>query len=313
MRILVTGGAGFIASNLTKRLLGEGHFVLSIDNFLLGKPEYIRSFKENTKFYFKEIDLLDSKVMTPVFEGIDLVFHLSSNSDIFEGAKHTDRDMRIGTIATYNVLEAMRLNGVKNIIFASTSAVYGIANQIPTKEDYGPLFPISLYGASKVACETLISAFCHNFGMKSWIFRFANVIGKNPTHGVVFDLIKRLKKNSHELEVLGDGKQSKPYLHVSDIIDGMLFGFLNSREEINFFNLACDETSSVEFIVTTLLNKLGMKDTKIHYTGGKQGWKGDVSCVRLSVEKMTKLGWTARFSSKEAVLKGIDEIISQLW
>lgn len=313
MRILITGGAGFIGSNLTERILKEGHSVVSIDNLLLGKPEYIEPFKRNPGFTFKELDLLDSNKVTPCFEGIDVIFHLSSNSDILEGTKHTDRDMRIGTMATYNVLEAMRLSGVKNIVFASTSAVYGVAKQVPTEEDYGPLFPISLYGASKVACETLISAFCHNFDMKSWIFRFANVIGKNPTHGVVFDLIKKLKSNSNGLEVLGDGKQSKPYLHVSDIVDGMLFGYLNSREEINFFNLACDGASSVEFIVTTLLKKLGLENTKIRYTGGKQGWKGDVAHVRLSVEKMRKLGWTARFSSQEAILKGIDEIISQLW
>ena len=313
MRILVTGGAGFIASNLTERLLSEGHYVLSVDNFLLGKQEYLEPFRDNPKFEFKKIDLLDCKMMSLVFKEVDVVFHLSANSDILEGAKHTDRDLTLGTIVTYNVLEAMRLNGVKNIVFASTSAIYGIANQMPTKEDYGPLLPISLYGASKLACEALISAFCHNFGIKSWIFRFANVIGKNPTHGLVFDLIKKLKNNCHEVEVLGDGKQSKPYLHVSDIVDGMLFGFLNSQDEVNYFNLSCDGATSVEFIVKTLLKKLKMENTKILYTGGKQGWKGDVPQVRLSVEKMKKLGWTARFSSEEAISKGIDEIISQLW
>lgn len=312
MRILVTGGAGFIASNLTEALLRDGHFVISADNFLLGKREHIQQFRDNPKFVFKEVDLLDFKLAVSIFEGVDLVFHLASNSDILEGVKHTDRDMRVGTMVTYNVLEAIRLNNVKNIVFASTSAVYGVANQIPTKEDYGPLFPISLYGASKVACEALISAFCHNFGMKSWIFRFANVIGKNPTHGIVFDLIKKLKNNSYELEVLGDGQQSKPYLHVSDIVDGMLFGFLNSHEEINFFNLSCEGASSVEFIVTTLLERFKMANTKIRYTGGKQGWKGDVPYVRLSVEKMKQIGWAARFSSDEAVCAGIDEIISQL-
>lgn len=313
MHILITGGAGFIASNLTERLLKEGHNILSVDNFLLGKREYVEVFEDNHNFEFKEIDILNQKATTPLFDGIDLVFHLSANSDIFEGARYTDRDFKIGTLATYNVLEAMRLNGVKNIIFASTSAVYGMAEQLPTKEDYGPLFPISFYGASKVACETLISAFCHNFAMKSWIFRFANVIGKNPTHGIVFDLIRKLKNNNSELEVLGDGKQSKPYLHVSDIIDGILYGFLNSHEEINCFNLACDGAASVEFIVNTLLEKLEMENTKIHYTGGKQGWKGDVPYVRLSVERMRLLGWTAQFDSEDAVSRGIDEILSQLW
>jgi UDP-glucose 4-epimerase len=313
MRILVTGGAGFIASNLTERLLNEGYRVVSVDNFLLGKPEYIEPFRNNPKFEFKKIDLLDREMTAPVFMGVDAVFHLSANSDILEGTRYTDRDLSLGTIVTYNVLEAMRLNSVKNIVFASTSAVYGMAEQIPTKEDYGPLLPISLYGASKLACEALISAFCHNFDMKSWVFRFSNVIGKNPTHGIIFDLIKKLKNNPYEIEVLGDGQQSKPYLHVSDIIDGMLFGFFNSQDEANLFNLACDDASSVEFIVKTLLKKLKMENTKILYTGGKQGWKGDVPQVRLSVEKMRKLGWTARFSSQEAILKGIDEIISQLW
>lgn len=313
MRILVTGGAGFIGSNLTKRLLREGHRVFSIDNFLLGKPEYIEPFGGNPDFEFKETDLSDRKAAILVFKGVDAVFHLSANSDIQEGAKHTDRDLNIGTVVTYNVLEAMRLNGVKNIIFSSTSAVYGIAQQAPTREDYGPLFPISMYGASKLSCEGLISAFCHNFGLKSWIFRFANVIGKNPTHGIVFDLIKRLKNKRHEIEVLGDGKQSKPYLHVSEIVEGMLFGFLNSKDEVNFFNLACEGASSVEFIVKSLLSKLGMENTKIIYSGGAQGWKGDVPQVRLSIEKMRELGWKARLTSDEAVLRGIGEIVEQVW
>lgn len=313
MRILVTGGAGFIGSNLTERLLKEGHSVLSIDNFLLGKPEYIEPFRGNPGFEFKETDLSDRKAAIPFLKGVDAVFHLSSNSDIQEGTKHTDRDLNIGTIVTYNVLEAMGLNGVKNIIFSSTSAVYGIAEQVPTREDYGPLFPISLYGASKLSCEALISAFCHNFGLKSWIFRFANVIGKNPTHGIVFDLIKRLKNKRNEIEVLGDGKQSKPYLHVSEIVEGMLFGFLNSKDDVNFFNLSCEGASTVEFIVKSLLKKLGTENTKIIYSGGAQGWRGDVPQVRLSIEKMRELGWKARFTSDEAVLRGIEEIIEQVW
>lgn len=312
MRVLVTGGAGFIGSNLTQRLLNEGHKVISIDNFLLGRPEYIETFQKNHKFEFRAMDLLDRKVINSVFEGVDAVFHLSANSDIQEGAKHTDRDLDIGTIVTYNVLEAMRLNGVKNIIFSSSSAVYGVAKQVPTREDYGPLFPISLYGASKLSCEALISAFCHNFGMKSWIFRFANVIGRNPTHGIIFDLIKKLKNKRYELEVLGDGKQSKPYLHVSEIADGILFGFLNSTDEVNFFNLACEGSTTVEYIVKTLLKKLKMENTEIIYSGGAQGWRGDVPQVRLSIEKMRKLGWRARFTSDEAVSMGIEEIITQI-
>lgn len=313
MRILITGGAGFIASNLTDRLLREEHSVISVDNLLLGRMEHIKPFIDNHNFKFKEIDLLDRDGILPLFDGIELVFHMSANSDILRGANCTDRDLTLGTMATYNVLEAMRLNSVKDIIFASTSAVYGVAKQMPTKEDYGPLFPISLYGASKVACETLISAFCHNFYMKAWIFRFANVIGRNPTHGIVFDLIRKLKDDSCNLEVLGDGKQSKPYLHVDDIVDGMLFGFLHSNQEINFFNLACDGATSVSFIVNAFLKRLGMHNTTIHYTGTKQGWKGDVPQVRLSTEKMKALGWGARFNSEDAVLKGIDEIVLQLW
>lgn len=313
MRILITGGAGFIGSNLTERLLKEGYSVISVDNFLLGKPEYIESFRNNPSFEFKKADLSELKSVAPIFKGVDAVFHLSSNSDIQEGAKYTDRDLNMGTVVTYNVLEAMRLNGVKGIVFASTSAVYGIAQRIPTKEDYGPLFPISLYGASKLACESLISAFCHNFGMRSWVFRFANVIGKNPTHGIVFDLINKLKKSRRELEVLGDGKQSKPYLHVSDIAEGILFGFLNSKDEINFYNLTCEGASTVEFISKALLKKLKIPDIKIIYSGGAQGWKGDVPQVRLSAEKMKRLGWSARFTSDEAVLKGIEEIVAQVW
>lgn len=313
MRLLVTGGAGFIGSNLTERLLNDGHNVIAVDNFLLGKPEYIEAFRVNPGFEFKELDLSDLNASIPVFKGVDAVFHLSSNSDIQEGTKHTDRDLKIGTIATYNVLEAMRLNGVKKIVFSSTSAVYGDTAGVPTKEDHGPLFPISFYGASKLACEALISAFCHNFGMKSWVFRFANVIGRNPTHGIVFDLISKLKKDRSQLPVLGNGKQSKPYLHVSDIIDGMLFGFMKSVDEVNFFNLACEGATTVEFIVKSLLKELKIQDTQIVYSGTAQGWKGDVPHVELSVDKLKRLGWKARLSSDEAVVKGVEEIASQVW
>ena len=230
MKFYVTGGAGFIGSHLVDELVKIGDVVV-VDNLSLGRKEFIQRHIDSGKVKFHEIDLVDLDKVKETMKGCDVVFHMAANSDIIEGTKSTKVDFDNGTLATYNVLEAMRLNGAKELVFASTSAIYGEPTVSKVEENYGPLLPISLYGASKLACEGLISAFSDNFGIKSWIFRFANIVGSRGTHGAIFDFIHKLKKNNSELEVLGDGTQEKSYLHVLDCVNGMIYGWQNSGDK----------------------------------------------------------------------------------
>ena len=307
MKCFVTGGAGFIGSHLVNYLIKE-YKITVYDNMSFGKKEFISHHFKNKNFKFIKADLLNFKKLNKCIKSHDIIFHLAANSDISNNAI-TDTDLKNGTIATYNVLEAMRLNKIKQIIFASTSAVYGEAKIKPTPEDYGPLFPISFYGASKLASEGLMSSFCHNFSMKAWIFRFANVVGKNATHGVIFDFIKKLNKNNKKLLVLGDGQQSKPYLHVKDCIEGMLYGWKNSDEEINYFNLGCEDATRVKDIAKMVVDEMKLKNVKFEYTGKERGWPGDVPQVSLDASKINKIGWKAKLNSDQAVRKAIREIL----
>lgn len=311
-KILVTGGAGFIGSSLCGFLLDGGHEVTALDNLLLGRREFLAPHVENPRFRFIEADLLDRDRLRKEMAGHGLVFHLAANSDIGRGARETDLDLRLGTLATQHVLEAMRLNDVREIVFASSSAIYGDRPRVvPTPEEYGPLFPISFYGASKLACEGLISAFCHNFGVRAWIFRFANIIGINGTHGAAFDFVTRLRADPSRLEVLGDGRQAKPYLHVSDCVAGMWFGYTRSRAEVNCFNLAVEGATPVREIAETVLLEAGLAGTPIEYAGGERGWPGDVPQVQLDGRRLAALGWRASRSSGEAVKRGVRELVGQ--
>lgn len=310
-KIFITGGAGFIGSHLADELIEKGHTVSVYDNLSLGKKEHLSRHLDNERFIFMQNDLLDTEALNKAIKGHDLVFHLAASSDILAGTKKTDIDLKQGTIATYNVLEAMRLNGIKEIIFSSSSTVYGEAKIMPTPENYGPLFPISLYGASKLAGEGLISAFCHNFTMKAWIYRFANIIGERLTHGVIFDFINKLKMNPKSLEILGDGKQRKSYLYVKECIDGMLYGYENLKEEVNYFNLGCSTSTAVTFIAEAIVKELGLMEVDFVYTGGARGWSGDVPRVSFDVAKINNLGWKAKLSSDEAIVKTIKMILEK--
>lgn len=312
MRVLVTGAAGFIASNLIPRLLRRGDEVWGADNFFLGKHAYV---PEDPHVHFHEIDLLGLDRVVRLFEDArpDLVWHLAANSDISYGTKYTDFDLKGGTLVTYNVLEAMRRTGVKEIIFSSSGAVYGEPAVMPTPEDYGPIFPISLYAASKVACETLITAYVHNYDMRCWMYRFGNIVGPNPTHGVIHDFVLRLRENPDELVVLGDGTQSKPYVYVNDCIDGMEFGHRHAHGSVNCFNLAVDDQTSVREIADWTIEAMGIdrKSIVVRYGSEPRGWKGDVPQVKLDTSRMTKLGWKPKLSSREAVRRTIREVIEQ--
>lgn len=315
MRILVTGAAGFIASNLIPRLLARGDEVFGADNFFLGKHAYVDPLRGRAGFHFHELDLLDLASVQSLFEQArpDLVWHLAANSDISFGTKYTDFDLKGGTLVTYNVLETMRRTGVKNIIFSSSGAVYGEPSVMPTPEDYGPIFPISLYAASKVACESLITAYVHNYDLRCWIFRFGNIVGPNPTHGVIHDFVLRLRDNPRELQVLGDGTQAKPYVYVEDCLDGIEFGYRHAAESVNCYNLAVDDQTSVTEIAGWTIDAMGIDRSAIEvkYSGGSRGWRGDVPQVKLDTRRMTALGWKPRLSSREAVRRTIAETVEQ--
>ena len=300
-RQFITGGAGFIGSHLVDRLLSEGNTITVYDNLVSGKKENIADHLNEDNFMFIENDLMDFETLKEVMQGHDIVWHLGANTDIPEGNRVTDLDLNNCTMATYNVLEAMRQNGIKKLLFTSTSAVYGEIEKMPTCEDDGPILPISLYGASKLAGEGLVSSYCHLFDMQAWMFRFGNVIGSRMGHGVIYDFINKLKKNPKELEILGDGTQDKNYFLVEDCIDGMLCAFRNSDKQYDVFNLGSETNVNVATIARIVTEEMGLNGIPFRYTGGKRGWPGDVPIVHFSLRKIAKLGWEPKYSSEEAI------------
>ena len=308
MRVFVTGGAGFIGSHLVDALMGKGYVVTVYDNLSSGRMDFIEHHIGKKNFSFIEADLLDQKKLRECLEGYDVVFHLAANPDVRLGVEKPDVAKQ-DIIATYNLLDVMRLKNVKRIVFSSSSTVYGETPPISLSEDYGPLLPISVYGAAKLASEGLISSFCHTFDMQAWIFRFANVVGLRCTHGVIFDFINKLRKNPEELEILGDGRQRKSYLYVSDCVDGMLFGFENAKDQINLFNLGSDGATEVNRIAEMVVDEMKLGDVRFKYTGGERGWKGDVPRFQFDISKIKKLGWMPRYDSDDAVRMAINDLL----
>jgi UDP-glucose 4-epimerase len=312
MNVMVTGGAGFIGSCLVDRLVQDND-VLVYDNLSGGRKEFIEEHIGKKNFKFAKADILDKPALKNRMKGIDIVFHIAANPDIRYGTRKTSVDLEQGTIATYNVLEAMRLCDVDKISYSSSSVVYGEADIVPTPEDYGPLVPLSLYGASKLACEGLISSFSNSFGMRSWLFRFANIIGRRGTHGVLVDFTEKLKKNPRELEILGDGTQTKSYLMVDECVDGMLFGTEESGGRVNIFNLGSTDRINVTRIAEILVEEAGLRGVKFNYTGGDRGWAGDIPKFLLSTEKIQRLGWKPRLGSEDAVRTAAKLVIAERW
>jgi UDP-glucose 4-epimerase len=313
----VTGGAGFIGSHLIDRLLAEGKNVTVYDNLSLASDENIKHHFGKNNFRFIQGDLLDFNKLKESMSGHDVIWHLGANTDIPGGNKITDLDLKNCTIATRNVLEAMKQLDINKILFTSSACVYGDAPPISLSENYGPLLPISLYGAGKLAGEGLVSAYSHLFGIQAWIFRFSNVVGNRMDHGVIFDFIQKLRKNPKEIEILGDGRQEKPFFLVEDCIEGMIYAFLNSNFEdpdrqYEVYNLGCDSFTSVTKIAQIVIEEMGLKDVKFKYTGGKRGWPGDVPIVHFNIDKMKKLGWQPKHTSDEAVRIATQRILKQL-
>lgn len=310
MNILVTGGAGFIASHLIDRLLSEGHAVVAYDNLSLGRESNIAHHFGNPDFAFVKGDILDAALLDSVFEKrkFDFVFHLAANSDIARSHADPTVDLNMTYMTTFRVVDAMRRFGVKKLMFASTSAIYGDARGEEVKENFGPLFPTSHYGACKLASEGIIASFCENYGMQAFITRFPNVCGERTTHGILHDFVMKLKKNPAELEVLGNGQQAKPYLYVKDLVDAILFVVRHADDKINFFNLGVEGNTPVWKIAEMVIKSMKL-NAKIRYTGGERGWVGDVPKFRYNLDKIHALGWEASLSSDEAVQKAIDYIL----
>lgn len=310
--LIVTGCAGFIGSTLVDRLLAAGFRVIGIDNFSTGQRRFLEDAVSHPKFTFFEIDLLDLEALKSAFIGGEIVVHLSANADVRFGTDHPRKDLEQNTIATYNVLEAMRSNNIKNIAFSSTGSVYGEAPVIPTPEN-GP-FPVqtSLYGASKAACEGLISAYCEGFGFQSWIFRFVSILGERYTHGHVFDFYQKLKEDPSRLPVLGNGRQRKSYLYVQDCIDAMLLAINKAKESVNIFNLGSDGYCEVNDSIAWICKELGVSPT-LEYTGGDRGWVGDNPFIFLDTQKIRSLGWSPKVSISDGVIKTVEYLRKNEW
>lgn len=305
MKILITGGAGFIGSHLADLLLKKKHSVLVFDNMKWGKKEFIEHNLSNPNYKLEQLDLLDEKTLSKKLpKDIDIVFHLAANSNIQLSGNDPGIDLQNTTIATFNLLNAMKQNGVKKIFYFSGSGVYGDVGTLKTKESFGPLMPISMYGATKLSAEAMISAYVHLFDMQGWILRPANIIGPRATHGVVFDFVNQVKSNPKQFTILGDGTQSKSYLYITDVLDAVEIVWKKSKHPLQIFNLASSSYVSVNEIAEIVMQKMEVK-LPIHRTGGKRGWKGDVPVVRLNNTAIQKLGWKSKHTSKQAVVKTV--------
>ena len=312
MKAFVTGGCGFIGSHLTKRLLDDGHEVTVYDNMSVGSLEFLGETKEHPRCRIIRGDIGEIDRLIESVRGQDMVFHLAANANIPLGVSNTTVDLNDNAVGTYNVIESMRRTGVKKIAFSSSSAVYGEPERslgaIP--ESYGPFMPVSLYGASKLAAEAYVIAYHYMFGLEPWIFRFANVVGPRGTHGVIKDFIAKLRENHRQLQILGDGKQEKSFIHVTDCIEGILHATRHSPGNAEAFNLGSVDTILVDRIAEIVVREMGLANVKFTYTGGRRGWLGDVPYVFLDITKMKKLGFVAKLNSEQTVTQAVKEMLT---
>lgn len=312
MHYLVTGGAGFIGSSLADRLLALGHTVTAFDNFSTGLQPFVEQACTHPSYRLIEGDLLDEGAIQAAAKGCDFIFHLAANADVRFGPDHPRKDLEQNTIATFHVLEAARLNGVRGLAFSSTGSVYGEANVIPTPED-AP-FPIqsSLYGASKLAGEGLLAAYAESFDLRTYIFRFVSILGPRYTHGHVYDFYRKLSADPAHLTVLGDGHQKKSYLHIDDCISAMLTVIEKAADKVNVFNLGTDEYCEITDSVSWICEEMGVKP-KLSFTGGERGWIGDNPFIYLDTKKVRALGWRPRFSIEQGVRNTLNWLKANDW
>lgn len=314
-RVLIVGGAGFIGSHFTDRLLADPltELVTLFDNFSSGHEWHYADHKDDARLAVVRADAGDADALTRHMAGHDTVIHLAANPDIARAATEPAIDFHEGTVLTHNVVEAMRIVGTKRILYASGSGVYGDRGDQAVAEDHGPMLPISTYGASKLACEALISSYCHMFGLTARIFRFGNVVGPRQTHGVGYDFIAKLRRDPTRLDILGDGAQSKPYIHVDDVVSAVLFANRHALGRLNVFNAASVDVLNVREIADMVVDVLGLEAGAVDYvfSGGERGWSGDVPVVRLNCGRLAGLGWTCKNNSGQAMRRSLEAMIAQ--
>ncbi|HUO05518.1 MAG TPA: NAD-dependent epimerase/dehydratase family protein [Candidatus Binataceae bacterium] len=312
-RYIIVGGAGFLGSHFTDALLGDRNIsaVTLYDNFSSGREWHFEHHRGDARLRVVRGEVGDLSALTAAMAGHDIAIHLASNPDIARAAREPEVDFYQGTMLTNNVVEAMRRAGVRRILYASGSGVYGDLGELEAQEDYGPLIPASTYGASKLAGEALISAYCFMFDLSGCVFRFGNVIGPRQTHGVGLDFVRRLRADPSRLSILGDGRQSKSYIHVTDVVAAVLHANRHCMKQFEAFNVATGDYVTVTEIAELAVECLGLKiHPRFEYSGGDRGWKGDVPIVRLNTDRIRNLGWTCRFKTREAMRKALIALIN---
>jgi UDP-glucose 4-epimerase len=310
--VFVSGAAGFIGSSLIDRLLEAGHRVVGYDNLSTGQIEFLNKARQNRDFTFVEGDVLDATMLGRATAGADIVFHLAANADVRFGLQHPRKDLEQNTIATFSILEAMRANKINNIAFSSTGSVYGDASVIPTPEDAPFPEQTSLYGASKLAGEGLIAAYCQGFGIRGFIFRFVSILGERYTHGHVFDFYKKLLDEPTRLHVLGNGHQRKSYLYVQDCIDAMFHAIRHAQGKVNVFNLGTEEYCEVNDSIRWITGHLGMTP-KLEYEGGERGWIGDNPFIYLDTSRIRALGWEPKLTIQQGIIRTLSWLADNRW
>jgi len=305
LRFFVTGCAGFIGSNLTDRLLAANHQVIGYDNFSTGRMRFLQAASRSSQFTLKTGDLLDTKTLAAAMAGCNFVFHLAANADVRFGTDHPRKDLEQNTVATMNVLEAMRASNVRDVAFSSTGSIYGEAVTFPTPESSPIPIQTSLYGASKIAAEAFIEAYCEGFGMRAFIFRFVSILGERYTHGHVVDFYRQLRTHPQYLQVLGNGTQRKSYLYVHDCLDAMLLAIEAARDKVNIFNLGTEEYCEVRDSIGWICDHLGLKP-EIRYTGGDRGWVGDNPFIFLDCAAVRSLGWRPKLTIQQSVIRTVE-------
>jgi UDP-glucose 4-epimerase len=312
LKYFVTGGAGFVGSHVTDRLLRDGHYVTVFDNFATGRRQFLERAAASPGFALTEGDVLDEGALSAAMAGHDVVMHFAANADVRFGLQHPRKDLEQNTLATFAVLEAMRGNGISRIAFSSTGSVYGEPDVFPTPETCPCPIQTSLYGASKLACEGLIAAYCSGFGLTGYIFRFVSILGERYTHGHVYDFYRKLLNDPSQIEVLGNGRQRKSYLYIGDCVEAIVTVMASTREPVNIFNLGTQEHCTVDESLGWITEHLGVKPER-RYTGGERGWVGDSPFIFLDTSKVRGLGWRPKLTIRQGILATLQYLQANPW